>query len=188
MINKFTALTGEGSKMTLSVRIMDEIVSSFIDYPDNSSIALCVVVMGCGHNCPGCQNPLFQNPNYEQGTRIVTVESLVNELKTRCKREHTNKIVLSGGDPLFKTNIDFTKELLNQLDGYDVCIYTGYDIDYVKENNVTGFKFIKCGTFILSQQRKSDKDDDKIIFASPNQKLYNGDCNLLSKDGIYYFN
>lgn len=188
MINNITTSTTGDSKMTLSIRIMDEIVSSFIDYPDNESICLCVVVMGCSHNCPGCQNPLFQNPNYNIGTRIVNVDELATELKNRCKREHTNKITISGGDPLFKTNIEFTKELLKQLDGYDICIYTGYDIDYVKENNVKGFKFIKCGTFILSQKRESLKDDDKIIFASPNQKLYNGDCNLLSQNGIYYFN
>ena len=188
MINKITALTEEDSKMTLSVRIMDEIVSSFIDYPDNSSIALCVVVMGCGHNCPGCQNPLFQNPNYEQGTRIVTVESLVNELKTRCKREHTNKIVLSGGDILFKTNIDFTKELLNKMsDNYDFCLYTGYNIDYVKTNDIKGYKFIKCGVFDKTKYVKPDKTDDFIQFASTNQKLYNYKNELISINGRYNF-
>lgn len=188
MINKITTSEGEDSKMTLSVRIMNEIVSSFIDYPDNESVALCVVMMGCCHKCEGCQNPLFQNPNYEIGTRVVTIKDLVSELKSRCERENTNKIVLSGGDPLFKTNLEFTKELLKQLEGYDVCIYTGHNIDYVKENDVKGFKFVKCGTFKIDQKRESDKDDDKIIFASPNQMLYNGEYKLLSENGIYYFN
>ena len=57
------------------------------------------------------------------------------------------------------------KELLQKMSShYDFCIYTGYDIDYVKQNDVKGYKFIKCGTFDVSQKRKSDKDDDKIIF------------------------
>lgn len=174
--------------MELSVRILENFVESFIDYPDNSSLCICVVMMGCNHHCKGCQNPLFQNPNYEFGTRTITVNQLSNELKEQCRRNDTNKIVLSGGDCLSPYNIDFTKELLKQLDGYDICLYTGYDIEYVKENGVKGFKFVKCGTFQLDQKRESLKDDDKIIFASPNQMLYNSEYNLISKDGIYYFN
>ena len=144
--------------------------------------------MGCGHNCPGCQNPLFQNPNYEQGTRIVTVEELVDELKTRCKRERTNKIVLSGGDVLFNTNIDFTREILNQLkNDYDICIYTGYNIDYVEKNNISGYKFIKCGVFDKTKFIKPDKTDEFIQFASTNQKLYNDKNILISENGRYNF-
>lgn len=174
--------------MAKNVRILIEIVESFIDYPDNESLCLCVVMMGCSHCCKGCQNPLFQNPNYSEGTRVVSVEELVAELKDKCRRSMTDKIVLSGGDPLSSVNIEFTKDLLKELKGYDVCIYTGYDIDYVKENGVSGFKFIKCGKYIEEQKRQSDKDDEKIIFASPNQKLYNSNYELISKDGIYKFN
>jgi len=175
--------------MTNKVRILNNLIESFIDYPDNESLAICVVMMGCCHKCKDCQNPLFQNPDYENGTKIVSVDEMVKELENICHKNLTNKIVLSGGDPLFKTNIEFTKELLQKMSShYDFCIYTGYDIDYVKQNNVKGYKFIKCGTFDVSQKRKSDKDDDKIIFASPNQILYNGSNKPLSKDGIYKFN
>ena len=164
-------------------------VESFVDYPDNESLSICVVMMGCGHNCKGCQNPLFQNPEYLEGTRIVSVDELSEELKNICHRNFTNKIVLSGGDPLFKINLDFTKELLEKMSSeYDFCIYTGYDIDYVKQNNVKGYQFIKCGTFDISKKRDSDKTDNEIIFASPNQILYNGNNEPLSKDGIYKFN
>lgn len=174
--------------MDNQVRILNDIVPSFIDYPDNSSIAICVVMMGCTHNCKGCQNPLFQNPNYEKDTRIVTVENLCNELNDLCERNMTNKVVLSGGDPLSIYNIEFTKDLLKSLKDKDICIYTGHDIEYVKQNEVKGFKFIKCGKFDISNFRKSDKDDDKLLLASPNQMLYNANCEPLSSDGIYYFN
>ena len=174
--------------MDLSVKILNDLVESFIDYPDNKSLAMCVVMMGCNHCCEGCQNPLFQNPNYDIGTRTVSVNQLVTELKEKCSKNNTNKIVLSGGDCLSSYNINFTKELLKQLDGYDVCIYTGYDIDYVKENGVSGYKFIKCGRFDILNKQESSKDDDKIIFASPNQILYNDVNEPLSKNGVYYFN
>ena len=175
--------------MEQKIRILDKIVPSFIDYPDNESLCLCVVMMGCTHNCKGCQNPLFQNPEYDNGTKIVTVEELYEDLTNLCKRNRTDKIVLSGGDVLSSYNINFTKELLNMIKNmFDVCIYTGYDIDYVKENDIKGFKFIKTGTYIEAQSRPSSKDDTKIIFASPNQKLYNEEYKLLSNDGIYKFN
>ena len=41
--------------------------------------------MGCSHKCPGCQNPLFQNPNYNIGTRIVNVDELATELEGTAK-------------------------------------------------------------------------------------------------------
>lgn len=188
-INSITSSSIKDKNMDLKIRILNDIVPSFVDYPDNESVSLCVVMMGCIHHCVNCQNPLFQNVNYNEGTRVVSVSELKSELIELCKRNRTNKIVLSGGDSLFPGNIDFTKELINEMkDEYDFCVYTGYEIDYVKENNVKGFKFVKCGRYIDSQKRQSDKTDEKIIFASPNQTLYNGDYELLSKNGVYYFN
>ena len=34
-------------------------------------------------------------------------------------------------------------------------------IEYVKENDVSGFKFIKCGKFNIDEKRESEKDDEK---------------------------
>ena len=62
------------------------------------------------------------------------------------------------------------------------------DVEYVKEHNVSGFKFLKCGKFDIKNKRESEKTDEKMVLASPNQKLYDENYNLISKDGIYYFN
>ncbi len=172
--------------MDNQVRILNDIVPSFIDYPDNSSIAICVVMMGCTHNCKGCQNPLFQNPNYEKDTRIVTVENLCNELNDLCERNMTNKVVLSGGDCLSPYNINFTRELIKQKQ-FDFCLYTGYNIDYVINNNIVGYKFIKCGVFDKNCFIGSDKDEKYMQFATSNQKLYNDKNILLSNNGRYDF-
>lgn len=174
----------EGEKMAKILKFLEE---SFLDYPDNESIAICVVMMGCDNGCMGCQSPLFANPLYEIGTIEVSVADVVKMIENACKKSETNKVVLSGGDVLSKYNIDFTKELLSKLSEYDVCIYTGHDIDYVKENGVSGFKYIKCGKFMLDKQQKSFKDDNQIQFASSNQILYNDNYEPLSKNGIYKF-
>ena len=171
-------------------KIIKRIEESFIDYPDNKSIALCVIIPGCVNNCAGCQNPWFQSPNPAPETvDELSIDELDKKLDKLCKLNNTNKIVLSGGDPLSPYNIEYTKSFLEKYkEKYDICIYTGHNIDYVKENNVIGFKFIKCGKFDINNKRESDKTDEKMIFASPNQELYDDKLNLISKDGIYYFN
>lgn len=169
-------------------RILKELEASFIDYPNNSDISVCVVMMGCTNGCKGCQNPQFMNPLYEVGTIEVTSDTLLDMIKDSCKRNGTNKVVFSGGDPLSEYNINFTKEILGKLEGYDVCIFTGHDIEYVQKNGVNGFKFVKCGKYMPELSQKSYKDDEIFCFASKNQVLYDGNYKPLSKDGIYKFN
>lgn len=169
-------------------RILNELIASFLDYPDNESIAVCVVMIGCDNNCPGCQNPLLRNPEYKNGTREISKEDLVSEIILQCKRNATNKVVLSGGDPLFPGNLDTTKYILEKLGkNYDICIYSGHDVNYAKFNQIKGFKFLKVGYYDQKNSRISHKDDYEIVFASPNQELYDENYKLVSKDGVYEF-
>lgn len=168
-------------------RILQPISATWLDYPDDESLALTVVMMGCDNGCPKCQNPEFQNPFYDKMTKDYTPQELEAELQILGKRNHTNKLVLSGGDPLAPCNIEWTKEFLN-ITSFDVCIYTGHNIEWVKEHGVSKFVFVKCGKFDFKTYRESLKDDEKMVFASPNQELYNNNFDLLSQDGIYYFN
>lgn len=168
------------------VKILQPIQTTWLDYPDNESLAIIVCMMGCDNACPFCQNPDFQNPEYKNHTKEYTVSELIQELKDLCRKNHTNKIVLSGGDPISCFNKNFTKQFLEESD-FDVCIYSGHNIDYVKLNNIKGFKFIKCGYFDIKKKRESLKNDLYIQFASPNQILYNDSYEPLSENGIYYF-
>lgn len=170
------------------VRILKPIQASWIDYPDDESIALVVVMMGCDNGCFKCQNPDFQNPYFKEMTEEVEDPSVLEDLlKSLSERYRTDKVVLSGGDPLMKYNIEFTKAFLKQT-SFKVCIYTGHDLNWVRDHYVKGFEFIKCGKFEYANRRESQKTDECMVFASPNQQLYDKDLNLLSKDGVYYFN
>ena len=122
------------------VKILQPITSTWLDYPDKEDCSLVVVMMGCDNGCPRCQNPDFKNPNCKINTKEYTVESLIDELKILAKRNRTDKVVLSGGDPLSCFNIEFTKKLLLETD-LKICIYTGHDIDYVKKHNVKGGRY-----------------------------------------------
>ena len=162
---------------------MKYITETFLEYPDNSSLAVIFYCGGCDRNCPGCHNTELQNHIKFNYKLIVAM------LVEYCERVKTNKIVLCGGDPLYSKNIELTKYICSSLGAdYDICIYTGADIEEVKALDIKGFKFVKCGIFDASKFVGATKTDEYIRFATTNQSLYDSNFNLLSKDGTYYFN
>ena len=161
---------------------MLNVQSTFLEYPDNSSIATIFYFSGCDRSCDGCQNTSLKE--YTPLDEKKVLSGIVNY----SKRLKTNKVVLCGGDPLYKKNIDLTRKILYNLGkDFDICIYTGALIDEVKKLNLSGFKFIKCGVFDKTKFIGSKKTDDYIQFATSNQELYNEFLELISHDGIYYF-
>lgn len=161
---------------------MLNVQSTFLEYPDNSSIATIFYFSGCDRNCEGCQNTSLKE--YTPLDEKEVLSGIVNY----SRRLKTNKVVLCGGDPLYKKNLDLTRKILYNLgNDFDICIYTGALIDEVKKLNLSGFKFIKCGVFDKTKFIGSKKTDDYIQFATSNQELYNEFLELISHDGIYYF-
>jgi len=159
---------------------------TFIDYPDNESMAIILYFYGCDNGCFNCQN---ENKLNNLDFKEVGIENIIKDIYILSTKLKTNKIVFSGGDCLYKNNIRFTKELLDKLKfDYDICIYTGYNTMYIKQNNIKGFKFIKIGKYVDNLKQDSFKTDDFIQFASKNQNLYDSDLKLLSNNGIYFFN
>lgn len=157
---------------------------TWLDYPTPDDNAIIVFLTGCEHHCPGCHSPLIQQ--VQEYTE--TPEELAEKLEEYCKRADTNKIILEGGDPLFKTNIPYTTTILQKLSKtHDICIFTGYSIDYVKDLGITGAKFYKCGKFDITNVRTSKKTDDEYILASPNQDFYDENYNKISTNGILHF-
>ena len=161
-----------------------------MDYPNNEDQCISIYMLGCDIGCMGCINKSLADITIENDNKItISVIKLIELLKIKSKNTKSNKICLLGGDPLFNKNIDFTRELLISTNNlFDFCVYTGYDIDYVVKNDISGFKFIKTGKYIEELKQESLKTDDFIQFASKNQHLYDSQFNLLSKEGKYYFN
>lgn len=160
---------------------------TFLDFPSADDIAVIVFMSGCEHHCLGCQNPEAQK--LHEILSVSQNKKVVEELITRCKRNETKKIVLSGGDCLHPCNIDTTRFILKELGKeYQICIYTGYSIEEVKEMNISGFTYIKCGTFDINNKQESEKTDEYIQFINPTQNLFDSNYNQISKNGRFYFN
>ena len=90
---------------------------------------------------------------------------------------------------MYSKNLELTTFLVNNLsEEFEICIFTGYNIDYIKEIGLHGVKYWKCGKFDINNIRKSMKTDDEYVLASPNQDFYDDNYEKLSENGILNFN
>jgi len=156
--------------------------TSFLDYPTNDH-CISIYFTGCGFNCKGCQNKSLQDPSYDVWAQDMTAKDILDKLGSEYKRHRTKKVCLLGGDPLYKTNIDVTKQLLYINKIFEFCLYTGYDLEFIKENNIKGFTYLKTGQYFDQYSQLSEKNDKYYQLSSTNQKIYDKDFTLLSKNG-----
>lgn len=157
---------------------------SFLEYPEDPGYCLDVYFIGCSHGCEGCQNSTLRVLTDESSK--VLYSSFVELLRGLLGRLRTKRVCLLGGDPLYITNRLVTKHLIEDMKDVMFCVYTGYDIEEVKDY-VAGAKYVKCGVYDSSQRQIPCKNEKGITFASKNQKLYDSEMNLISKDGIYMY-
>jgi anaerobic ribonucleoside-triphosphate reductase activating protein len=90
---------------------------------DGEGLRLVFFLPGCIHQCPGCHNPGLWDPeNFKEYTE--------KEIKKLLKdNPEIDGVTLSGGDPAY--NPENTLKLLEVLNGYNIWMYTGYNINEV---------------------------------------------------------
>lgn len=171
----------------ISTKIIYPFSATFIDYPDNYSYAVLIYFLGCSHNCIDCHNPEFKFLNHSNAVEM-NIDLFHDKLLLFCDKNKTNKIVFTGGDPLFSNNREFIRLFLDRYSNiFDICIYTGYNIEQVKMFNIKGFKFIKVGNYEKDKSQQSFKNDDYLQLASINQEIYNENYILLTCNGVMNF-
>ena len=161
------------------------ISTTWQDYPSKEDNAILIYFSGCTHNCKGCHNPdLLIKNNFKS----LSIQEFYDKIIELCDSNRTNKVVLEGGDPLSPNNIESTRSILNNnYKKFLICVYTGYSIDYVKDNNIKGFEFIKCGRYEIDNKCESYKNDVHLVLASKNQRLYDKNYNQVSNKNVYTF-
>jgi organic radical activating enzyme len=172
------------------IKILYPLRESFLDYPDNKSSCLSLFMVGCDHNCEGCHNKELQNfdCNIDSVVKLNTKEVL-DLILNSFEDYSTNKLAILGGEPLHPNNIHITKQILKEFSEIlDICIYTGYSVDYIKQTGISGFKFLKTGKYIKGLGQHSEKTDDYFQLSSTNQVIYNSDFRAISKNGKLKFN
>lgn len=102
-----------------------------ITYPDmNNGEGLRVVLWlsGCSHKCKGCQNPQTWNAN----SGIPFDELAKEELFRELDKDYISGLTLTGGDPLFESNLDGVLDLVTEV---NKRYNTTQDTAYVKDKN-----------------------------------------------------
>lgn len=148
--------------------------------------ALNIYISGCSNNCPDCHNLELQDPSH--GTNY-SLSEIYDIILNKSKSNRTNSIVLLGGDPLYPDNINFTDQLIQTLNSFDICLYTGYDLSHAVNSlrNIYLLKYLKTGRYIPSFSQNSKKTDTHLILSSSNQIMYKVDgdnLNQISENGI----
>ena len=154
------------------------------DYPSPDDSAVVVFFAGCSHDCKDCHNKILQSVCVGE---LYDVEGLYNELVERCRKERTNKVVLEGGDPLYTSNLEGVRKLLEINKSLDICIYTGYTVQVVKAMGIQGFKYLKCGKYLASERCFGGKNEFSLTLASYNQRIYDSEFQQISNDNVFVF-
>ena len=85
-----------------------------ITYPDmNNGDGLRVVLWlsGCSHRCFNCQNP----QTWDANSGIPFDESAKEELFRELDKDYISGLTLTGGDPLFESNLDGVLDLVTEF-------------------------------------------------------------------------
>ena len=116
-----------------------------LTYPDiNNGSGLRVVLWlsGCSHKCNGCQNP----QTWDANSGIPFDESAKEELFRELDKDYISGLTLTGGDPLFESNLDSVLKLVTEVNKKynmthdkirlsmpqkSIWLYTGYEFNEI---------------------------------------------------------
>ncbi|MCX4376350.1 MAG: 4Fe-4S single cluster domain-containing protein [Lachnospiraceae bacterium] len=131
---------------------------------DGPGIRSVLFLQGCSRNCKGCHNAGIKE--HGKGT-LVPIEELMLFIESHCGNK---KITISGGEPLEQANS--LEILIHRLKGkgYNVCVYTGWEIERVPENILRLVDYIKTGSFVIDL-----KNPDIQYVGSSNQHMFSID-------------
>ena len=111
---------------------------------DGPGIRTVIYLQGCNIHCVGCHNP--QTWDMDKGY-LIPVEELFDKI---CRDSMYKRITISGGEPLNQKDAVYKLMSLLKTAGFDVALYTGFDLNDVPAYILKTLNYIKCGKYIES--------------------------------------
>ncbi|WP_297207911.1 4Fe-4S single cluster domain-containing protein [uncultured Brachyspira sp.] len=127
---------------------------------DGPGIRIVVFLQGCDIRCHNCHNK--QTWDETAGT-LYDIKELADILK---KNSSNKKITISGGEPLLQK--EAISELLKYIEDWDICLYTGHNLNEIPDDIIKYLKYVKIGSF-----DNSLKTTTEPFIGSLNQKFIN---------------
>lgn len=123
-------------------------------------------VSGCNHHCKGCHNPQSWNP--KAGYKFTKD---VKEFLFDCITDNISGLTISGGDPLYKGNIEevtkLCKEFKERFPNKTIWLYTGNL--YRDSKHLEVMKYIDV--IVDGEFREEYKDTTLAFRGSINQRI-----------------
>lgn len=152
---------------------------------------------GCSHHCYNCQNP----QTWDANSGIPFDESAKQEIFTELSKDYISGLTLSGGDPLYKDNVDeiynLISEVKNRFPRKTIWLYSGYTWEQIWEDgnfNIEEYPYdIVCrdiiclsDVFVDGEFQEELKDVTLKWRGSKNQRVIDVQKSLLEDKVVLY--
>lgn len=132
----------------------------YLRYEDGPGIRTTIFFQGCHRKCFNCHNK--DTWDLKKGIELE-VEEIYKEIKK--DKNPYKRVTVSGGEPLLQKEglyllIKFLKEK-----GYDIGLYTSYQLDEIPREILKYLNFVKIGEYIEKLKIEN------TYYGSSNQKL-----------------
>lgn len=132
----------------------------YLRYEDGPGIRTTIFFQGCNRRCFNCHNKDTWNLENGIEMRIDKIIKAVEKYKNPYK-----KVTISGGEPLLQKEGLYSLVKILGEKGYNVGLYTSYQLDDIPKEILKYLSFIKVGEYI------EDLKIDNKYYGSSNQKL-----------------
>ena len=140
-------------------------------------------VAGCGHACPGCQNPV----TWDACGGLPFDEAAKAELFEKLGKPHISGITFSGGDPMFQPE-GFTQlaHAIKERSRKNIWCYTGYTFEKLLRNPRQA-QLLKYIDVLVDGKFKKELRDEELYFrGSRNQRLIDVQTSLQKDETVIY--
>ena len=136
---------------------------------DGPGLRAVLWTQGCGHHCPGCQNPQTWDFNGGGLIPISVVKEAIDEL------ENQDGFTMSGGDPMFQPEACNEIAKYVKEKGLNLWVYTGFtfeDLMKLSKTKPIYKEFIERIDVLVDGRFIESKKNLSLLFrGSSNQRL-----------------
>lgn len=147
------------------------------DTGNAKGISTVLFVSGCSHHCPECHN----KQTWDSNAGYPFSEWKKEEILESLKKPYIKNFVISGGDPLYKDNIEeimfLCQEIRDNKIEINIILYTGYTWQEIQANMTKNHNLFKLCSYLdwIIDGRYMPEYATKIrdFRGSKNQRAYN---------------
>lgn len=155
------------------------------DMKNGDGLRVVLWVAGCGHQCPGCHNPI----TWAADGGIPFDETALEEICSQMAQPHISGLTISGGDPLYPENrqtvFELCKNLKQRYPQKTIWLYTGYlweeisgltgisDLDvvidgrFIQERMDINYPWAGSGNQRVIDVKKTLEDGKNVVLLNP---------------------